>query len=140
MQTVTESQQGHDKKGCHGTWGGGEEDAAAQRLKGRKSTESNGDQRLRLWAQRINKEEREGLWDSLCEGTLRSERMTSIQDVGQLCVSVCACHFLCFFFSFKYVKEKEKEVKVVKEMEQLNLRNQGDKGGIFFPPSRTLDQ
>lgn len=59
--------------------------------------------------------------------------MTSIQDVGQLCVSVCACHFLFFFFSFKYVKEKEKEVKVVKEMEQLNLRNQGDKGGIFFP-------
>lgn len=79
------------------------------------------------------------MWDSLCEGTLRSERMTSIQDVGQLCVSVRVCHFLPFFFCFfKYVKEKE--VKVVKEMEQLNLRNQGDKGGIFFPPSRTLDQ
>lgn len=27
------------------------------RLKGRKSTESNGDQRLRVWAQRINDKE-----------------------------------------------------------------------------------
>lgn len=47
MQTVTQSQQGQDKKGSPGTWGkkkGRQEDARAQRLKGRKSTESNGDQ------------------------------------------------------------------------------------------------
>lgn len=46
---------------------------------------------------------------------------------------MCVCVHL-FFFCVKYVKEAK-----LKEMEQLNLRNQVDKGGIFFfspPPSR----
>lgn len=72
MQTVTESQQGQDKKGCHGTRGK-EGGGRTRRLKGRKSTESNGDQRLGLRAQRINDEEREGLWAFVLRGGTQDE-------------------------------------------------------------------
>lgn len=70
MQTVTQSQQGQDKKGCHGSRGE-EGGRRTQRLRDSKAgkVQSNGDQRLRWWAQRINDKKKEGLQASLREGT-----------------------------------------------------------------------
>lgn len=66
LQSVmqSQSQQGQDKRGAVGLKGR-QKDEEAQRLKGRKSTESNGDQRLRVRAQRRTDKKNEGLWGQM---------------------------------------------------------------------------